>query len=172
MIWIMGVSPQIPRDRRELDADRLNLPASFHFVGAGLAVVVSVGFCLGLLTGCTTQKSSSRPVVSRHAHINQATPFGKYDEALVEAVEKKWDVLLDDLSFKVDRTGIIVLYFHLNPNGTVSHVKITKNTVGELLGYISREAVTESAPFDPWPPDMARIVGQNYREVTITFNYY
>ena len=34
----MNELPPLPRDQRKIDADHLNLPASFHFVGAGLAV--------------------------------------------------------------------------------------------------------------------------------------
>jgi hypothetical protein len=31
--------PPLPRDQRKMDADHLNLPASFHFVGAGIHVM-------------------------------------------------------------------------------------------------------------------------------------
>ena len=30
----------------------------------------------------------------------------------------------------------------------------------------------QAAPFGKWPPDMARMIGANYREITFTFYYY
>ena len=47
-----------------------------------------------------------------------------------------------------------------------------ENTVGELLGYLCQEAIEEAAPFAKWPPDMVRMIGANYREITFTFYYY
>ena len=42
----MNPLPPLPRDRRKIDADHLNLLAIFHFVGAGLAVL-GILFLLG-----------------------------------------------------------------------------------------------------------------------------
>jgi hypothetical protein len=40
-------TPPLPRDQRKIDADHLNLPAIFHFVGAGLAVSARSAAVLG-----------------------------------------------------------------------------------------------------------------------------
>ncbi|MGH7950943.1 MAG: hypothetical protein ACREFE_03345 [Limisphaerales bacterium] len=102
----------------------------------------------------------------------KATPFGQYDAALVEAVTQHWYDLLDSQRFAMDRTGKVTLQFHLNYDGSISDVKVLENTVGDLLGYVCRDAITEPAPFAPWPEDMRRMVGKNYREITFTFYYY
>jgi hypothetical protein len=47
-----------------------------------------------------------------------------------------------------------------------------ENNVGEVLGYLCQESVEEAAPFAKWPPDMVRMIGQNYRDITFTFYYY
>jgi hypothetical protein len=102
----------------------------------------------------------------------KATPFGAYDEAIVEAISQRWDDLLDSRQFAEDRTGKVTLRFRLNYDGTVTGMEVAENTVGELLALVCRDSVEESAPFAPWPGDMRRMVGRNYREISFTFYYY
>ncbi len=102
----------------------------------------------------------------------KATAFGAYDAAIVEAVSQRWYDLLDQHNFAMDRTGKVTLRFHLNYDGTVTEMEVPENTVGELLSLVCRDAIEESAPFAPWPSDMRRMVGQNYREISFTFYYY
>ncbi len=92
--------------------------------------------------------------------------------AIIEAIQQRWYDLLDSQQFASDRTGMVTVHFHLNPDGTVTESKITNNTVGELLGYVCQEAIEQAAPFGKWPPDMRRMIGANFREITFTFYYY
>ena len=102
----------------------------------------------------------------------RATPFGAYDQALVEAVTQRWYDLLDSQQFAMDRTGKVMLRFHLNYDGTITDMSVLQNTVGDLLGYVCQKAVSDPAPFARWPTDMRQMVGENYREITFTFYYY
>jgi hypothetical protein len=102
----------------------------------------------------------------------KATPFGAYDQAFIEAVTQRWYDLLDSRQFAMDRTGKVMLRFHLNYDGSIDDMKILGNTVGDVLGYVCQKAVTDPAPFAPWPGDMRRMIGENYREITFTFYYY
>ncbi len=102
----------------------------------------------------------------------KATPFGAYDAAFIQAVSQHWYDLLDSRQFARDRSGKVVLRFHLNYDGSVSDMKVVQNTVGELLCYVCQKAVMDPAPFARWPSDMREIVGANYREITFTFYYY
>jgi len=102
----------------------------------------------------------------------KATPFGEYDAALVEAVSQRWYDLLDNHRFAQDRTGKVTLRFKLKPDGSVLEVQSLDNTVGDVLGYLCQEAIEEAAPFAKWPPDMVRMVGANYRDISFTFYYY
>lgn len=102
----------------------------------------------------------------------KATAFGDYDRAIIEAVTQRWYDLLDSHRFAEDRTGKVIVYFRLKPDGTVDEVKILENTVGELLGYVCEESVQEAMPFAQWPSDMRREIGTNYREISFTFDYY
>ena len=101
-----------------------------------------------------------------------STPFGAYDAAIVEAIQQYWDDELDSQRFAQDRTGKVTLRFHLNYDGTVTDMQVLDNTVGELLCYVCQQAITGPAPYAPWPSDMRRMVGENFREITFTFYYY
>ena len=98
--------------------------------------------------------------------------FGAYDQALIDAVTQRWYDLLNSRQFAMDRTGKVMLRFHLNYDGSIDDMKILGNTVGDVLGYVCQKAVTDPAPFAPWPGDMRRMIGEDYREITFTFYYY
>ncbi|MDD5139045.1 MAG: hypothetical protein PHY43_02155 [Verrucomicrobiales bacterium] len=102
----------------------------------------------------------------------KATPFGEYDRKFIDAVTDRWYSLLDSQKFAQDRSGKVTLRFRLNYDGTIADMQILENTVGDLLGYVCRNAVTDPAPFEAWPSDMRHMVGANFREITFTFYYY
>jgi len=102
----------------------------------------------------------------------RATPFGDYDKKFIEAVTQRWYDLLDSQQFAQDRTGKVTLRFRLNYDGSISDMEVLQNTVGELLSYVCQKAVTDPSPFEAWPSDMRRMVGENYREMIFTFYYY
>ena len=114
--------------------------------------------------------------VPRHALWSsldaKATPFGDYDRAIIEAVTQRWYDLLDNHHYAEDRDGKVTLRFKLKPDGTIIEMQPLENTVGDMLGYLCQEAIEEAAPFGKWPPDMVRMIGANYREITFTFYYY
>jgi outer membrane biosynthesis protein TonB len=101
-----------------------------------------------------------------------STSFGAYDRAIVSAISQRWYDLLDNQNFADSRTGKVTVYFHLNTDGSVSELKTTDNSVGDLLGYLCQEAIQQAAPFGPWPSDMRLKIGTTYREITFTFYYY
>jgi hypothetical protein len=121
------------------------------------------------------QKMQQNGGVPRHGKALMdaiATPFGQYDRALIEAVQQRWDDLLDSQKFALDRRGKVTVTFHLNSDGSVTESKISSNSVGDLLGYVCQEAIEQAAPFGQWPGDMRRMIGANFREITFTFFYY
>jgi hypothetical protein len=100
----------------------------------------------------------------------KATPFGTYDAAFIAAVQQRWYDLLDNGNF-TQRSGKVVLQFHLNYDGRITDMEMTDNNVGELLALICQKAVLDPAPYAKWPSDMRRMIGENFREVTFTFYY-
>jgi hypothetical protein len=102
----------------------------------------------------------------------KATPFGDYDRAIIEAVTQRWYDLLDSRRFALDRTGRVILHFKLKSDGSVEELTFLANDAGTTLGYVCEESIMEAAPFAKWPPDMRRMIGENFRDITFTFDYY
>ena len=100
----------------------------------------------------------------------KATPFGSYDAAFIAAVQQRWYDLLDTSHFS-QKSGKVVLEFRLMYDGRITDMKMSDNDVGDLLGLLCERAVLDPAPYAPWPSDMRRLIGHNYREVTFTFYY-
>jgi outer membrane biosynthesis protein TonB len=101
----------------------------------------------------------------------RATPFGAYDAAIIAAIQKRWYDLLESRDVAANFSGKVVLEFRLNSDGRVSDMKVNENNVTEFLGLLCQRAVQDPAPFAPWPADLRRLVGKEYREVRFTFYY-
>ncbi|HUR47787.1 MAG TPA: hypothetical protein VMZ27_18020 [Candidatus Saccharimonadales bacterium] len=100
----------------------------------------------------------------------KATPFGSYDAQFIAMVQQRWFDLLESTQFG-QRSGKVVLEFHLYYDGRITDMKVNGNEVGELLGLLCQRAILDPAPYAKWPDDMRRMVAANFREVTFTFYY-
>jgi hypothetical protein len=56
-------------------------------------------------------------------------------------------------------------------DGRVTDLKILEQEVGEILALYCRKAISDPAPYAPWPNDMRRMIGKDVRDVRITFFY-
>ncbi|MBI3191484.1 MAG: hypothetical protein HYZ36_02385 [Pedosphaera parvula] len=101
----------------------------------------------------------------------KGTAFGAYDAYIIAAIQQRWYALLDERDFARDRTGKVVLEFRLYHDGRVTDMATTDTSVGDLLAYICQKAVLDPAPYEKWPSDMRKMIGQDYRDVRFTFYY-
>ncbi|HEU6447249.1 MAG TPA: hypothetical protein VFV23_02275 [Verrucomicrobiae bacterium] len=99
------------------------------------------------------------------------TGFGDYDARFIQAVSQRWWNLLDSQHFALDRSGKVVLLFHLNYDGSITDMRFGENSVGDLLGYVCEKAVMDGAPYERWPSDMRLKLG-DHADVQFTFYYY
>jgi len=97
------------------------------------------------------------------------TSFGDYDRDFIDAVRTHWYQLLENRS--VEGPGKVVVEFRLHPDGRVTDLKMVQNEMSDLLGLICQEAVSDPAPYRPWPEEMRRDIPKEYRDVTFTFYY-
>jgi hypothetical protein len=100
----------------------------------------------------------------------KATPFGEYDRAFIDAVQTRWNDLLDSQQFALNRTGKVVLKFQLHYDGRISDMEKVDSTVGDTLTYVCQSAIMDPAPYLKWPSDMRREIGDT-RSITFTFYY-
>ena len=50
-------------------------------------------------------------------------------------------------------------------------MKLVESGVGEIYSTLCELAISKPAPFEKWPSDMRRMVGENFRDVRFTFYY-
>lgn len=95
--------------------------------------------------------------------------FREYDAKMIGRIEKRWLELTPLIQMR--GAGQVVVDFALNSDGQVSDVRVRPT---RLLGFaveICKQAILDCAPFDPWPAEMRRLIGETGRDVTFTFNY-
>jgi outer membrane biosynthesis protein TonB len=115
----------------------------------------------------------------RHLEISsldaQATTYGAYDAALIDAVSQSWYHLLDQTRYASDTQGKVVVQFNLHSDGRVTDLKIAGDTADDLPGgiwaMICQAAIENTAPFARWSSDMLHEFGSNLRDVRFTFYY-
>ncbi len=98
----------------------------------------------------------------------RATPFGAYDAKIIHAIQQHWYELIGE---RANPQGKVVLEFRMHPDGRVSEMHVVENEVGELYSLFCQRAVLDPAKYEPWPSDMRRLVGADFREVRFTFYY-
>jgi outer membrane biosynthesis protein TonB len=101
----------------------------------------------------------------------KATPFGSYDAAVIAAVQKRWFDILDARNYASDQSGKVVVEFHLYKDGSVMDLQVTENEVTDTLSWACQRAILDPAPYGPFPADLRRLLGADYREVRFTFYY-
>jgi outer membrane biosynthesis protein TonB len=97
--------------------------------------------------------------------------YGEYDRRLIAAIKTRWIALIEQHTIPGERSGQVAVRFHLNVDGTVSELSIAESTAGDMLALYCQKAITDSAPYGPWPDDLKDMVKRNYREWQIVFYY-
>lgn len=108
---------------------------------------------------------------SRIASLDaMATQFGAYDQALIGAIQQRWNDLLDER-----RTGFspgrVVVQFELKFDGTVSDVKVLETSVDQIMTYLCQKAIQDPSPYERWPTDMRRLNNGDTRLLKFAFYY-
>jgi len=124
----------------------------------------------GVIAG---EKMKQEGGVKRRGSVSldaKATPFGAYDAAVIQAIQKRWYDLLED-SATPSRQGKVVIEFVMHSDGHITDLKVIEQDVGEILSLYCRKAIADPSPFAPWPGEMRTMIGRDHREVRFTFFY-
>lgn len=101
----------------------------------------------------------------------RATPFGAYDAQFIAAVQARWYGILDERDFVGSQSGRVVVDFKLHQDGRITEIRVSDSQVSETLGWICQRAILDNADYPPFPADMRRLLGKDFREVRFTFFY-
>lgn len=123
------------------------------------------------LAGEKMKQEGGRPRIGIEGLDVRQSPFGRYDEAFIKAVQNRWYDLIDERRFAAAVTGKVQVTFRLNYDGRITAAKVTDSTVDIIMSHICQKAIEDPQPYEPWPSDMRSMIGANYRELTFTFYY-
>jgi TonB family protein len=130
------------------------------------AVVACCSLCFSLLLGlgCATRPGSFK-ITSPDG------PFAAYDTIVIKTVQSHWNKMLyEDKEARILR-GKVTVGIKLQPDGTITEVRVTENTGGEKQANLALKAVSDSAPFDPLPQSLSALITNEARDVTLSFYY-
>jgi outer membrane biosynthesis protein TonB len=84
------------------------------------------------------------------------TALGAYEQKVWVAVGSRWYPKIDN-SQQLLGVGVVHIQFTIHSDGTVD-TKVLDDVTGnmQILSSISVNSIRESAPFDPFPPDMVK----------------
>jgi hypothetical protein len=111
----------------------------------------------------------------------QSGAFRLYDYRFIKTVENRWYEVLDqsdEIQHEIQQgrqlpAGKVVLRFLLHDDGTVSDLTVIENTTNsDLAADLCLKAVRNPPLFEHWSPEMLKLVGKPYREMTFAFDYH
>ena len=127
----------------------------------------------GLIEGPQMKLDGGVPKIGIEPTFNvRSSAFGAYQSRLVAAVKGRWDFLLSERNFALERTGKVVVTFKLHPDGKVSDITTTVSTVGEIYSLLCELSIDQPQSYGVWPRELIEEIGRDPMSVTFTFNYY
>lgn len=100
------------------------------------------------------------------------TAAGVYFDMAIKAMKKRWFDLIEERNVGITRAGYVVIHFNIYQDGRVGKVKVAESTVGDsIMEYICIGAISDPAPYGPWPAEMKSEIGRDYKFVSFRFTY-
>lgn len=95
---------------------------------------------------------------------------GDYDRMFVDAVQARWDYLLQN-SNSAAPVGEVHVVFKLHYDGRITDLKVIRSTVGDFFSLLCQKAILDNSPYPRWSQEMRRELAGDTRDVTFTFYY-
>jgi hypothetical protein len=121
------------------------------------------------------EKKVLRPRTIKEAlmmqNLTASTTSISYDATLLDVIRSRWHALLDQVTYRNYRRGIVVIEFRLDDHGRITYCKTAESTVGELLALLCQKAILDPAPYQKWPEEMGQSGTKDFRDIAMTFYY-
>jgi len=122
------------------------------------------------MAGARMRQSGGAPrITADSSFAAMGTSYGDYDREFIDAVDQRWRQLLQ--THTASGVGRVVVDFYLLPTGRITDLKVVENTADDLSGIVCSSAITDPAPYRPWPRQMQLDLGADRREIRFTFYY-
>jgi hypothetical protein len=106
---------------------------------------------------------------SYRADANPPQSLKEYDKKMTDRIYERWRK--ENRDRKVAGKGVVTIGFRLGAEGNVSDVHVIETSLQGAAVDACEGAVIMSAPFDPWPEDIHRLLEGKPREVLFNFRY-
>lgn len=140
------VDPQRPRPRPSIVKTQSTRPAIFTENKVGTS---NIG-----LIGVSAQFSN----------------YGAYLQRMIEAIQIKWDSILNESKIYPPRGTMAVLRFRMDKEGAVTEILEVSGDTTDQGKQSCASAITAPSPFGKWTDDMVALLGEN-QELTFQFYY-
>ncbi|MGZ5508454.1 MAG: hypothetical protein ACXWJX_03840 [Limisphaerales bacterium] len=122
------------------------------------------------ITGDKMKHEGGSPHIGAAPSLNvRSTLTGAYDRMFVDAVQARWDFLLQGK--QPTPVGEVRLEFKIHYDGRITDMKMPHNGVDAFFALLCQKAILDNAPYPHWTADMRRELAGDTREVTFTFYY-
>ena len=122
------------------------------------------------ITGDKMKHPGGGPRVGLDSSLDvRRTVTGDYDRVFVDAVQARWEFLLE--GHRPYPTGEVRLEFKIHYDGRITDMKLITNTVDAFFSLLCQKAVLDNAPYARWSNEMRRELAGDTRDVTFTFYY-
>jgi hypothetical protein len=99
------------------------------------------------------------------------TPFGNYDRAVLQGIQKRWLDVLTQKELIRGRTGKVVVECRLDANGRVTDMRVVENELDDMFAWLCTKAVLEPGRYPTLPSSLRRMLKNDYRQIRFTFYY-
>jgi hypothetical protein len=106
---------------------------------------------------------------SYRADVNPPQSLKEYDKKLTDRVYERWRK--ENRNRKVAAKGVVAIGFRLGADGNISEVHVVETSLQGAAVDACVGAIHMSAPFDPWPEDIHRLLEGKSRGILVNFRY-
>ncbi len=104
------------------------------------------------------------------AHNALMTTYGQYLQRMIEAVQIRWEEILENLRANPTIGSSVVVKFVMNSDGNIVSVGVEQSSAPETATRACVSAITDRMPYGAWTDDMKAILGDK-QEMVFSFHY-
>ena len=146
--------PQIPKTDNSLPAPK---PRPY----------LSMKIPAGPLADSNTRASHQ----GRIAVDSRFSEFGAYQQRMIEAISRQWNLLGANYDLSTAVNTQIVIEFILDPKGDLVSLVVLYSNSTHTGRALCEQSILTTAPYGEWTRDMIATLGGQNQEVRITFHY-
>ena len=118
--------------------------------------------------------ADSNARASRQGRIavdSRFSEFGAYQQRMIEAISRQWNLLGANYDLSTAVNTQIVIEFILDPRGDLVSLVVLYSNSTHTGRALCEQSILTTAPYGEWTRDMIATLGGQNQEVRITFHY-